>query len=282
MSSRAAGPGFPRLELGSVAIAWRRLRVSCIYWWRHGRLPDLNAPARFTEWCQWRKLNDRSLGAAMLTDKLHAKDHASACAGYDISVPALWSGLALPSEPPAPLPLVVKANHGCNQYLVVRTAAEWKRARRRSARWLRRGYGNWLDERAYRSARRMLLVEPFLPGEGQPLPVDYKVYVFGGRASMIQIHEARATRRAWTQYDREWKRIGGVDSEAAPPSTLELMFDVAEACALGSDFLRVDFYEVGGRLWFGEFCLYPGSGLDPFQPDSLDHHLGELWSEARS
>ena len=71
-------------------------------------------------------------------------------------------------------------------------------------------------------------------------------------------------------------------SSASPPSQLQAMFEVAEACALGSDFLRVDFYEVGGRLWFGEYCLYPGSGLDPFEPDSLDHHLGRLWSAARA
>ncbi|MEO7864960.1 MAG: ATP-grasp fold amidoligase family protein [Sphingomicrobium sp.] len=258
------------------------MRLRCVYLWRHGRLPNLDAPLRFTEWCQWQKLNDRSLARAMLTDKLHAKDHASACAGREIAVPTLWSGSVLPPQPPAPLPLVVKANHGCNQYQVVRSAGDWQRARRRSVRWLRADYGEWLDERAYRSARRLLLVEPFLPGEGAPLPVDFKIYVFGGRAEMIQIHEARATRKRWTQFDRNWKRVGGVHSDAEPPSTLAAMFDAAEACARGSDFLRVDFYEVGGRLWFGEYCLNPGSGLHPFKPDSLDLELGRLWSDARN
>ena len=98
---------------------------------------------------------------------------------------------------------------------------------------------------------------------------------------MIQIHEARATRRCWTQYDRDWTRIGGVESAAVQPVNMAEMFRIAEACALGIDFLRVDFYEVEERLWFGEYCLYPGSGLDPFVPDSLDVLLGTYWSDAR-
>ena len=60
------------------------------------------------------------------------------------------------------------------------------------------------------------------------------------------------------------------------------MLAAAEALAAGHDFLRVDFYEIDGRLWFGEFCLFPGSGLDPFDPVALDDQLGDLWSAARA
>ena len=69
--------------------------------------------------------------------------------------------------------------------------------------------------------------------------------------------------------------------KSAEPINMAEMFRIAEACAVGTDFLRVDFYEVDGRLWFGEYCLYPGSGLDPFVPDSLDLLLGKYWSDAR-
>jgi hypothetical protein len=282
MSTNTGDLGLVPVAEESAIAAWRRLRLIIIYWWRFGIVPDLDRPVRFTEWVQWRKLNGLSHADAKLTDKLYAKEHAAARIGRDLAVPTLWSGTRLPRDPPAALPLIVKANHGCNQYRVIRTAADWARARRRTAGWARRTYGEWLDEHSYRAARKLLLVEPFLGGEGAPLPVDYKVYVFGGRAALIQVHEARGTRHRWTQFDRSWNRIGGADSSAAPPLTLEAMLCGAEACARGMDFLRVDFYEVGGRLWFGEYALYPGSGLDPFQPDSLDFDLGRLWSAARS
>ncbi|MGH6729897.1 MAG: ATP-grasp fold amidoligase family protein [Sphingomicrobium sp.] len=282
MSTSTGDLGLVPVAGASTFAAWRRLRLRMIYWWRFGNVPALDRPVRFTEWVQWRKLNGHSRAEAKLTDKLYAKTHAAARIGRDLAVPTLWSGTSLPRDPPAALPLIVKANHGCNQYRVIRTAADWARARRRTTAWMKRTYGEWLDERAYREARRLLLVEPFLGGEGSPLPVDYKVYVFGGIAALIQIHEARETRRCWTQFDLSWNRVGGVASSAAPPLGLNAMLKAAEACARGMDFLRVDFYEVDGRLWFGEYCLYPGSGLDPFLPDSLDFDLGRLWDAARS
>jgi hypothetical protein len=59
------------------------------------------------------------------------------------------------------------------------------------------------------------------------------------------------------------------------------MLAAAERLASGHDFLRVDFFEVNGQPLFGEFCLYPGSGLDPFDPPQLDDWLGAQWSAER-
>lgn len=276
MTSLAAPAPLGLKFLRRAIWATRRLRVRALYFARHGRLPDLDAPVRFTEWVQWRKLDDRDRGLALLTDKLHAKTLAG-----ELAVPTLWSGTQLPTEPPADLPLIVKANHGCNQFIVVRSLADWQQARRIAPRWLDRSYGRLLDEWHYESARRLLVVEPFLGGAGAVLPNDYKVYVFGGRAEIVQLHVDRASRHRWTQFDREWHPLSEDPIEAAPPATLAQMLAAAERLAGSRDFLRVDFYEVGGQLWFGEFCLFPGSGLDPFRPAGLDCHLGGLWRAAR-
>jgi hypothetical protein len=256
--------------------AFRRLRVGLLYFARHGRWPALDTPLRFTEWVQWRKLNDADPDLARLTDKLHGKGLAG-----DLAVPLLWVGTDLPRDPPGPLPLMVKANHGCNWYQVVRTPADWAKARRRARRWVGRRYGGLLDERHYRAARRLILVEPFLPGSGGGLPDDYKAYVFGGRAEVVQLHVGRGRRHRWTQFDRHWRPLSADPIPAPPPATLAQMLGAAERLAGKRDFLRVDFYEVGGRLWFGEFALFPGSGLDPFRPDSLDEQLGAFWAAAR-
>lgn len=251
--------------------------LQLIYWWRHGRWPDLANPRRFTEWVQWRKLNDRRPALSRLTDKLEGKR----LAGH-LAMPTLWSGTKLPLEPPGPFPLMVKANHGCGQLRVVRSPAGWRAARRSAALWLAAGYGFWLGEGHYRHARRLILVEPFLAGK-EGFPEDYKVYVFGGRAAIVQHHRGRGTaNHRWTQFDRDWVRVGGAASEAPAPRSLARMIAAAELLAAGHDFLRVDFYEIDGRLWFGEFCLFPGSGLDPFDPPELDDELGELWSAARA
>ena len=258
-----------------------RARIALTYWWRHGRLPEIDRPRRFTEWVQWRKLHDRDPDLARLTEKSWSKERAEAILP-GIAVPTLWSGLALPAQPPAPLPLVVKANHGCNQYRVVRTRADWTAARGVASGWLRKPYGGWLDEWHYGAARRFLLVEPFLGSADDPLPLDYKLYVFGGRAEIVQLHAGRGGHHRWTQFDRDWKALSDRPLPAPPPTRLAEMLDVAERLATGHDFLRVDLYDVGGRLWFGEYCLYPGSGLDPFHPASLDDRLGACGSAVRA
>ncbi len=256
------------------------MRVAVAYRWRHGRWPKLDSPARFTEWVQWRKLYDREHALALLTDKAHAKEQAAARIGDHHVIPTLWLGEVLPAVAPWAMPFVVKANHGCGQFIVVRCEADYERARRESPDWLEHAYGTWLDEWHYGAARRLLLVEPFIGTED--LPLDYKVYVFGGRATIVQLHVGRSARHRWTQYDRAWTPLSADPIAAPPPTRLTEMLDAAEAMAGEQDFLRVDFYCEGDKLWFGECCLYPGSGLDPFTPDALDHELGTLWARARN
>ncbi len=254
-----------------------RLRVSVAYWWRHARWPNLDQPRRFTEWVQWRKLNDRDDALAQLTDKSIAKRLAAELIDPSFIIPTLWRGRELPELPPAALPLMVKANHGCNQYVAVHTPDDWQRARRISPRWLSSSYGRWLDEHHYGAARRDIIVEPFV-GQGGQLPLDYKIYVFGGRAEMVQVHQGRGRKHRWTQWGRDWQPLSDNARDIAQPRSLAIMLDAAERLAGNRDFLRVDFYEIDGQPKFGEFCLFPGSGLDPFDPVSLDQRLGALWA----
>ena len=219
----------------------------------------------------------------MLTDKLHAKSVATEAVGAWLVIPTYWQGDRLPLVAPWSTPFVVKANHGCGQIVVVRSEDDWRLARRAAPQWLTATYGKWLDEWHYRCARRTILVEPFIgPDEG--LPVDYKVFVFGGRAQFVQVHLDRHAKHRWFQFDREWRRLSGSaeDENIDAPARLEEMLAAAEQIAGDKDHLRVDFYEVEGRLWFGEFCLFPGSGLDRFDPVSLDETFGGYWTSAVS
>jgi TupA-like ATPgrasp len=257
-----------------------RLRVNVAYRWRHGRWPDLENPRRFTEWVQWRKLEDRDAERAKLTDKAHSKRLAAAALGHKFVIPTLWQGKKLPVVPPWPMPFIVKANHGCGQFVIVKNVEDYRRALQLSPKWMKSFYGGWLDEWHYRGARQAILVEPLI-GEIDTLPIDYKIYVFGGRAAMIQVHEGRGTTHRWAQYDRRWTKLSRRAAGVGAPRSLTLMIDAAERLSVGHDFLRADFYEVDGQPLFGEFCLYPGSGLDPFDPPELDDWLGVLWRNER-
>ena len=268
-----------RLITQAGPSGWTQLRVNLTYLWRHRRLPDLREPRRFTELVQMRKLWDRSPSQRLLMDKLAAKALAQRVLGDDWIIPTQWSGLVLPDQPPFPFPAILKARHGCNQYAVLREAPDargWQGLQLAAGRWLRKPYGLWLDEWAYRDLPRGLLAEPLL-GDGGGLPIDYKIYVFGGQATHVQVHLGRAHNHRWILYDRHWRQLVVMPDRPPPPRSLAAMLDAAQALAKGQDFLRVDFYEIAGKPLFGEFCLYPGSGLDPFAADWIDFKLGHLW-----
>lgn len=258
---------------------WARVRVSIIYLWRHGYLPNLARPQRFNEWVQWRKLEDRDLSLAALTDKLYAKSLAADLIGPDLVIPTLWQGDQLPCAPPWPMPFIVKSNHGCGQFVVVRSQQDWNMAQTEAPKWINAIYGQWLDEWHYGRARRTLIVEPFIGPESR-LPIDYKVFVFGGVAEFVQVHMDRDADHRWVQFDRHWVRLSNSREALEKPARLAEMLQAAERIALGRDHLRVDFYEVAERLWFGETCLFPGSGLDRFDPPSLDETFGRFWTQS--
>ena len=258
------------------------LRVHLTYLWQHRRVLHLGPPRRFTEWVQHRKLHDRDPRLPALVDKVAVKVLVAAALGPDWVIPTIWHGRALPDRPPAPLPLVVKARHGCGHVAFARTPAEWEAARSRAARWGDVRYGRWLDEWAYAGVPPGLLIEPYL-GQGEVLPVDYKLFVFGGRATFVQVHLDRATDHRWIVMDREWVRASPPTRDPDPvrPATLDRLIAGAERLARDHPFLRVDCYEVAGRPLFGEVTVYPGSGLLPVVPASLDRHMGALWQQAR-
>lgn len=285
---RAAGP-----ELNPAALApplahgtsdrLARLRIAITYLWRHHRLPDLGEPRRFTEFVQHRKLFDRDPRLPAFSDKVAAKALIADRLGQDWITPTLWQGTLLPDRPPWPRPFVVKSRHGCNQRAFVRSPDDdWPTIRQMSRTWMNRPYGGWLDEWLYRDIPRGLLVEPFIGSHGR-LPLDYKLYVFGGEVACIQVHLDRETRHRWMLFDRDWNRFSSRTRDPDPPApaSLATMIAAAETLGHGFDFVRVDFYEIDGKPRFGEMTFYPGSGLDPFDPPEIDLMLGALWAKAR-
>ncbi len=268
------------MALPSAARA--RMRVMITFLWRHGYFPDFAQPQLFNEWVQWRKLYDRDLTLAALTDKLHAKAVAADRMGPTPIIPTLWFGDRLPDVAAWPMPFIVKANHGCRQFVVVRNGDDWSRAKRQAPGWTSRIYGKWLDEWHYKCARRTVLIEPFV-GPEHGLPVDFKVFVFGGVAECVQVHIHRDADHRWVYFDRSWDRL---DLSAVEPIQRPVwlgdMLTAAELMAGDQDHLRVDFYEIEDGFRFGETCLFPGSGLDPFEPASLDQVLGRFWAQSRT
>jgi hypothetical protein len=261
-------------------VAW--LRIHLTYLWRHRRLANLAAPRLLTEHVQWRKLYERDPRMPRYADKVLAKDAVCERLGEGWTIPTLWRGNALPLRAAWPVPFVVKSRHGCGHVVVVHDEErDYPNALKQSARWVRSAYGRWLDEWLYGEIQRGLLVEAYV-GHGQDLPVDYKLFVFGGQVRLIQVHLERATKHRWIVFDTDWTRVSLAtdDPDPARPETLNDMVAAAERLGAEFAFVRVDFFQVNGRALFGEMTFYPGSGLERVEPLALDRQMGAWWTAA--
>ena len=110
---------------------------------------------------------------------------------------------------------------------------------------------------------------------------DYKLMVFNGTVRCSFVCSNREKGLNVTFFDTEWNRMPferhyPQDPKCIPkPDSYEEMVHLAERLAEGIPFVRVDFYEIDNRPYFGEMTLYPGSGFEEFTPPEWDRVLGD-------
>lgn len=253
---------------------------------RLGYFPNIFFPKTFNEKILRRKLFDRDPMLALRADKVLVKQYVSRKIGSQYVIPTLWCGSKLPLREMRnwAIPFVIKANHGCGWNFFVRSEqdCDWDRIEQLCKEWMSRTYARQLGEWLYSRIDPQIMVEPFI-GRTAKLPIDYKLWVFGGTVHLIEVIVDREAEIKEVLYDRAWNRLPfryGLPAaleEFPKPGTLQQMIESAEALAEGNPFVRADFYDIDGQLYFGELTFYPASGLQPFFPAEYDRKIGGLW-----
>jgi TupA-like ATPgrasp len=260
------------------------INVRLMYMKYHHRWPSLKNPKRFSEHIQYRKLYDDNPLFVVCADKVAAKQYVREKIGNDILIPTLYVGNQLPAVRDWPIPFVIKASHGSGMNIVVRSSdsLHWQNIEAKLARFLACDFGNVSRERFYSKIPRRILVEPFLSEDGK-FPLDYKLFVFAGRTEMIQLDTDREKVHKRSFYSLRWERLNiqcGYPQESRKfdaPKSLDTM--ISTAAILGKDFpfVRIDFYDIAGKAYFGEMTFTPESGYTKLSPLSEDIRLGEMW-----
>jgi teichuronopeptide biosynthesis TupA-like protein len=259
-----------------------------------GYWPNPAVPQRFHEKILWRKLVDHNPIFVDLTDKLAAKRIArTRCPGLAVAK-VIWTG----TEPRSlPVSLVrqdvaVKANHSSGSNVFVNNGKpEYSMIVARAERWMARRRHHRHGEWSYGSVPRVLFVEEKLILGGGNLPTDVKVHVFAGGIGHVWIADALSRRsRTYsaqvrplavrdTVNPREDQELP--DSPAIRALILQAL-DLAPRLLGRLDYARVDFMVAGGRLFFGEYTLYPGAGYDRWLDPGLTERAEALWDLSHS
>jgi len=223
-------------------------------------------------------------------DKYAARDYVRQRVGEHVLPTWYWV-----TKNPADIPFdrlpdrfVVKATHGCGfNYLVPDKArVDWADVMAKCALWLSRNY-YYSDNRewAYKHIEPRIIVEQFLSDGTGLVPIDYKIYTFGGKVHVINVEAGRFVDLRLARYGRSWNKINmgsqykNFEGEVARPKHLDKMIECAETLADGLDFVRVDFYHTESQVYFGEVTVYPSAGIGLF-PREFDDYLGRLWKQS--
>jgi len=258
----------------------------------HGEYPRLVRPRTFNEKILRRKIFDRRPILAQFADKYAVRQYVARRVASDI-LPEVYCLTDNPAAIPfAQLPnrFVVKPTHGSGWVRIVldKAALDVQELISTCNYWLATNYYDSVREQQYRRIPRAVMVEEFIDDGSGSAPMDYKFYVFHGRVQLIQIDGSRFTRHQCALYDRHWRDTGArvqlepFDGPVREPVNLRLMLQTAEELGAGMDFVRVDLYDIGSRIYFGEMTATPGAGLARFEPQAMDEHLGQLWVDNQS
>jgi hypothetical protein len=113
---------------------------------------------------------------------------------------------------------------------------------------------------------------------------DYKFFCFNGKVKCFKIDFGRFVEHHANYYSPEGQLLpfGEKGLEPDPnhieimPENLNEMISIVEKLSEGFKFLRVDLYNIKGKIYFGELTFYPASGMLPFVPEEWDEKLGSL------
>jgi len=224
-----------------------------------------------------------------ITDKLRARNFVEKRLGKDYLIPILWVGDSADDLPIKNLPqqFIIKTNHGCGFNIIITNKNEIEQFKviNQINNWLRQNftYSSFIGMAwAYKNIVPRVYVESFIGEEDTP-PLDYKFFCFSGRAEYLQISFDRFGDPSERILDRDfnlievWNGVKIYRGVIERPIDYEKMLDVAENLSAGFDFIRVDLYNVKGKIYFGEYTCYPAAGLAPFVPRKWDFIFGEKW-----
>jgi hypothetical protein len=253
--------------------------------------PNLKDPSTFNEHINHKKLFDRDPLLTQLSDKYEVRQYVSDRVGPEY-LTKLYCVTDTPSQfdySSLPHSFVIKATHGSGWNIIVtdKQQLDYQDTCLKMNSWLVMNYYDIGREWCYKNIPPRIIVEEYLGEKGTFVPWDYKLFCFGGKPRFIQIDFDRFRNHTRSIYDVSWNKIDvalhypSADRCPDPPRKLDEMLKVAGELSQDLDFVRVDLYEVGSRVVFGEMTHYPGNGFEKFVPSEYDAIFGGYWPECR-
>ena len=247
---------------------------------------NLAEPKTFSEKLQWLKIYDRNPMYTNMVDKYEVKRIVSEIIGEEYIIPTygVWDKFddidfdALPGQ------FVVKCTHDSGGLVVVKDKTNWNKlaAKKKINKSLKKNYYYSGREWPYKNVKPKIIVEKYMEDTKTKELRDYKFFTFDGKVKTLFVATDRMKGEhvKFDFFDAEYNHLdiknGHLNADTIPekPRNFEEMKVLAEKLAKGIPHVRVDFYEVNGKVYFGEMTFYHWSGLVKYEPQEWDEIMG--------
>lgn len=262
---------------------------------RFHRSLDLSSPKTLSDKVSYLELHGKNPLAVTCTDKYDVREYIiRKMEGRDsLLIPVVggpWNSVDEIYFDELPKSFVLKATHGCkmNYFVPDKQQLDIRQCKKEMNRWLNTTYGTYSMEPHYTKIPHRIYAEAYL--QEMSMITDYKVHCLNGVPQFILTVTNRvadsdkAMKATLDLFDLNWKPILGLRSSGSEvvgngnipkPANLDKMIEIAKILSADFKFVRVDLYNLHGKIWFGELTFSPACCVFPYFTDQFDYLMGK-------
>lgn len=259
-----------------------------MYKYYFGNYPNIENPQTFNEKLLWLKLYWRDDRCYDIVDKYKVRNYVISKGLKGILVPnyGVYNSLEEINFQNLPSEFVIKTTHGGGNdgvYLVTdkTNSKQLKSAKKIIKSSTKRGILDEYKEWVYYKSEPKIIVEKLLKNLVGESLTDYKFYCFHGKAYFVLAVTNRNTLAKFDYFDANWNwldlRQGGENNKIRPPKPINFdeMKKIAEILSDDFPHVRVDLYNINGKIYFGELTFFDSAGNANFDPNHFDYEFGK-------
>lgn len=256
---------------------------------RVGYWPNIKKPKSYNEKLQWLKLNYQDPKYSKMVDKVDAKEYVASIIGDEYIIPTLgiWNNVDEIDWESLPNQFVIKVTSDSGGIVVCKdkTTLNIEQAKAKLLKGWGKNYYQYNKEYPYRDLTPRIIAEAYMEDESGYELKDYKIFCFDGDPKYLFVASDRQKKNEETKFDffdLEWNHIPvrnghpNSSAEIKKPTNFDQMIDIARKLSQGMPHVRVDLYNVSGKIYFGELTFFHWSGMTPYEPLEWDYKFGEL------
>lgn len=264
-----------------------KLYLKICYKCKIGKKLNLNNPQTYNEKLQWLKLYDRKPEYTKMVDKYSVKEYVASIIGEEYIIPTIgvWNKVEDIDFDKLPTQFVLKCTHDSGGLVICKdkSTLDIDEAKRTLNYFLNRNFYHLHREWPYKNIKPQIIAEEYIVDESGYELKDYKFFCFDGKVKAMFIATDRnaETETCFDFFDRDFNHLpvlnGHPNANKAiqKPLNYEKMIELAEKLSQNIPHTRIDFYNINGKIYFGEITFFHWSGFKKFEPEKYDKIFGD-------